>query len=89
MRGDEELLRRPPGMRPTGPGRGLEPGMRGLDPGMLGRGRGSGRGRGGQFGPAGMGGRGQGGEYAAGGRGGDLAPTDGYRGDGPSGVMDR
>lgn len=89
-RGDEELLRRPPGMRPAGPGRGLEPAMRGLEPGMQVRGRG-GRGRGGQFGgPGGMGGRSQGGEYATrGGRGEDLAPPDGYRVDGPPGAMDR
>lgn len=88
MRGDEDMLRRPPGMPPGGPGRGLEPGMRGLEPGMQGRGMGGGRGRGGQFGPGGRGGRGRGGEYPGGGRGGEFGPPDGYRMDGPPGAMD-
>lgn len=89
MRGDEDMLRRPPGMPPGGLGRGLEPGMRGLEPGMQGRGMGSGRGRGGQFGPGGRGGRGRGGEYPGGGRGGEFGPPpDGYRTDGPPGALD-
>lgn len=88
MRGNEDMLRRPPGMPPAGPGRGREPGMRGLEPGMQGRGMVGGRGRGGQFGPGGRGGRGRGGEYPGGGRGGDFGPPDDYRMDGPPGGMD-
>lgn len=98
MRGEEDSIRGPPGMRPVGPGRGPEPGMRGLEPGMrgpdsgmqmLGRGRG-GRGRGGDFGPGGRGGRGRGGEFVEGGRG-MAPPVDGYdyRMHGPPGPMDR
>lgn len=92
LRGEEGNIRGPPGIRPSGPGRGLEPGMRGTDSGMQmhGRGRG-GRGRGGDFGPGGRGGRGgRGGEFVEGGRG--MAPSgDGYdyRMHGPPGPMDR